>query len=110
MSMCVGFAGFQRSAASRDVRADCDKHATTVTPPAVADEFVQLAPGTVVDREFVDRHCAGFGEYRRQTLGVDIDTVLADTGLERRQLERVAAMLMASRRAVVCWALLTAEW
>jgi|GEM_PF-3430172 len=31
--MYVGFVGFQRSAAFRDVRADYDEHATTVTPP-----------------------------------------------------------------------------
>ncbi len=93
----------------------------------VADEFVQLrlggdmalfaglgrllleadqrAPGTVIDQAFVDQHCAGFEEYRHQTLEVDLDTVLAATGIERRQLERVAAMLMASQRTVVCWAM-----
>lgn len=93
----------------------------------IADEFVQIrlggdmalfaglgrllleaddrAPGTVVDRAFVDAHCAGFDDYRRRTLEVDLDTVFAATGVERRQLERVAAMLMASRRTVVCWAM-----
>ncbi|OBG44015.1 hypothetical protein A5672_00975 [Mycobacterium alsense] len=93
----------------------------------IADEFVQIrlggdmalfaglgrllleaddrAPGTVVDRAFVDAHCAGFDDYRRRTLDVDLDTVFAATGVDRRQLERVAAMLMASRRTVVCWAM-----
>jgi len=68
-------------------------------------EAEQRAPGTVVDRAFIDEHCAGFDEYRRQALAVDLDTVLAATGIERRQLERVAALLMASRRTVVCWAM-----
>ncbi|ORX08630.1 hypothetical protein AWC27_25270 [Mycobacterium szulgai] len=93
----------------------------------IADEFVQIrlggdmalfaglgrilldaedrAPGTVVDQAFVDAHCAGFDEYRRATLQVDFDTVLEATGVERAQLERVAAMLMASQRTVVCWAM-----
>jgi molybdopterin-dependent oxidoreductase alpha subunit len=93
----------------------------------IADEFVQIriggdmalfaglgrllleaddrAPGTVVDKAFVDEHCAGFDEYRRRTLEIDPDTVLAATGVERDQLERVAAMLMASERTVVCWAM-----
>ena len=93
----------------------------------IADEFVQIriggdmalfaglgrllleaddrAPGTVIDRAFVDAHCAGFDEYRRRTLQIDFDTVLAASGVERQQLERVAAMLMASRRTVVCWAM-----
>jgi molybdopterin-dependent oxidoreductase alpha subunit len=94
---------------------------------SIADEFLQIriggdmalfaglgrllleaedrAPGTVVDRAFVDEHCAGFDEYRRRTLEVDLDTVLDATGLQRQQIERVAAMLMASQRTVVCWAM-----
>jgi molybdopterin-dependent oxidoreductase alpha subunit len=93
----------------------------------IADEFVQIriggdmalfaglgrllleaddsAPGTVIDRAFVDAHCAGFDEYRRRTMGIDFDAVHAATGIERGQLERVAAMLMASQRTVVCWAM-----
>jgi molybdopterin-dependent oxidoreductase alpha subunit len=93
----------------------------------IADEFVQIriggdmalfaglgrllleaddrAPRTVIDRAFVDAHCAGFDEYRRRTLEVDVDTVLAASGIERQQLDRVAAMLMASQRTVVCWAM-----
>src|ERR1700730_13993906 len=79
----------------------------------IADEFVQIriggdmalfaglgrllleaehrAPGTVIDRAFVDAHCAGFDEYRRRTMGIDFDAVHAATGIERAQLERVAA-------------------
>ena len=93
----------------------------------IADEFVQIrlggdmalfaglgrllleaderAPGSVVDRGFVDAHCAGFDEYRRRTLDIDLDTVSAATGVDGRQLARVADMLMASQRTVVCWAM-----
>ena len=94
---------------------------------AIADEFVQIrlggdmalfaglgrllleaedrAPGTVVDRAFVEAHCAGFDDYQRQTRDVDLGTVLAATGIDRAQLERVAAMLMASQRTIFCWAM-----
>jgi molybdopterin-dependent oxidoreductase alpha subunit len=94
---------------------------------SIADEFVQIrlggdmalfaglgrllleaddrAPGSVIDQGFVDAHCAGFDEYRRRTVEIDLDTVLAATGLQRHQLDRVAAMLMASERTVVCWAM-----
>lgn len=93
----------------------------------IADEFVQIrlggdmalfaglgrllleaeerAPGTVVDTAFVEAHCSGFDEYRRRTLDIDLDDVFAATGIERPQLDRVADMLMASRRTVVCWAM-----
>ncbi len=93
----------------------------------IADEFVQIrlggdmalfaglgrllleaddaAPGTVVDREFVAAHGAGFDEYERRTRAVDIDTVLEATGLERAQLDRVAQMMLASERTIACWAM-----
>src|SRR6478609_2609770 len=93
----------------------------------IADEFVQIrlggdmalfagvgrllleaddaAPGTVVDREFIDTHCANFAEYEAQTRAVDIDTVLQATGIDRTQLDRVARMMIESQRTIVCWAM-----
>ncbi len=71
----------------------------------IADEFVQIrlggdmalfaglgrllleaddrAPGTVLDRDFVDAHCASFDEYEARTRAVDLDTVLEATGIDR---------------------------
>ena len=93
----------------------------------IADEFVQIriggdmalfaglgrllleaddgAPGTVVDRTFIDAHCAGFDDYERQTRAVDLDTVVEAAGITRDQLERVARMLISSQRTVFCWAM-----
>ena len=94
---------------------------------AIADEFVQIrlggdmalfaglgrllfeaedaAPGTVLDRAFIDKHCAGFGDYEAQTRAVDLDTVAEATGVSREQLQRVARLLIASKRTVLCWAM-----
>jgi molybdopterin-dependent oxidoreductase alpha subunit len=93
----------------------------------IADEFVQIrlggdmalfaalgrllleaddrAPGAVVDRAFVDRHCANFNEYEARARQIDIGTVLEATGIERAQLDRVATMLAESERTVACWAM-----
>jgi molybdopterin-dependent oxidoreductase alpha subunit len=93
----------------------------------IADEFVQIrlggdmalfaglgrllleaddaAPGTVVDREFIAAHCANFDAYQARTRAIDIETVLAATGIDRAQLELVAKMMMASQRTIVCWAM-----
>ncbi|EID11881.1 molybdopterin-dependent oxidoreductase alpha subunit [Mycobacterium xenopi RIVM700367] len=93
----------------------------------IADEFVQIrlggdmalfaglgrllleaddhAPGTVVDRDFIAAHCANFEAYEANTRAVDLDTVVEATGVDRQQLHRVAAMLAASQRTVVCWAM-----
>jgi molybdopterin-dependent oxidoreductase alpha subunit len=94
---------------------------------AIADEFVQIrlggdmalfaglgrllleaedrAPGTVLDRDFIARHCAGFAEYEKQTRAVDLDTVAKATGIDGDQLRRVADMLIRSERTVFCWAM-----
>ncbi|MDF2825732.1 MAG: oxidoreductase alpha (molybdopterin) subunit, partial [Mycobacterium sp.] len=94
---------------------------------AIADEFVQIriggdmalfaglgrllleaddaAPGTIVDRDFINRHCAGFSEYEAQTRAVDLDTVSQASGVSREQLQRVAQLLIDSDRTVICWAM-----
>jgi molybdopterin-dependent oxidoreductase alpha subunit len=93
----------------------------------IADEFVQIrlggdmalfaglgrllleaddaAPGTVVDREFIAAHGHNFDAYEARTRAIDIETVLAATGIDRSQLELVAKMMMASQRTIVCWAM-----
>ena len=93
----------------------------------IADEFVQIrlggdmalfaglgrllleadddAPGSVIDRAFVDGYCANFAEYEARTRAVDIDTVLDATGVDRVQLELVANLMVASQRTIVCWAM-----
>jgi molybdopterin-dependent oxidoreductase alpha subunit len=94
---------------------------------AIADEFVQIrlggdmalfaglgrllleaedrAPGTVLDRDFITAHCAGFDEYQEQTRAVDLGTVTEATGIDEEQLRRVADILIRSERTVVCWAM-----
>jgi molybdopterin-dependent oxidoreductase alpha subunit len=93
----------------------------------IADEFVQIRlggdmalfaglgrllfeaedrdPGSVLDRDFIADHCAGFDEYEKQTRAVDLDNVVQATGIDREQLGRVAQMLASSQRTVFCWAM-----
>ncbi|MEV6275039.1 FdhF/YdeP family oxidoreductase [Nocardia sp. NPDC051832] len=68
-------------------------------------EAEDRAPGTVVDRPFVDAHCAGFDAYETHTRAVDLGTVLAATGLTRDDLDRTAALLAHSERIIICWAM-----
>ncbi len=90
----------------------------------IADEFVQIRLGgdmalfrgvakllletpdeSVIDRRFIAEHCRGFDDYEALARSVDIDTVLAATGITHAQLRRVADMMARSRRTVVCWAM-----
>lgn len=68
-------------------------------------EAEDLAPGTVLDRDFIAGHCAGFDDYESRTRAVDLATVAEATGIDRAQLDRVAQMLASSTRTVFCWAM-----
>src|SRR3954469_5378153 len=102
-------------------------HAVVGNGIPIADEFVQIrlggdmalfaglgrllleaddtAPGTLVDRDFIEDHCTDFAEYEARTRAVDIDTVVEATGISRTQFERVAKMMAESERTVACWAM-----
>ena len=68
-------------------------------------EAEDAAPGTVLDRAFIDAHCAGFDDYAAHLRKVDLDTVVEATGLTLTQLEDTAKALIASERTVFCWAM-----
>jgi len=65
----------------------------------------EAAPGTVLDRDFIEQHTTGFAEWADHVSRVDRAAVLAATGLTWAQIEKVAAMLAGSKRIVHCWAM-----
>lgn len=68
-------------------------------------EAEDAAPGTVVDRAFVDAHTAGWSAYADHLRAVDLDEVVEATGLTIEQLRSTAEALAASERTVACWAM-----
>lgn len=94
---------------------------------AIADEFVQIrlggdmalfaglgrllleaedaSPGRIVDRRFIEKHCAGYEEWAERTRTVDWETVTRATGIDMDQLRTVADMLANSQRTIFCWAM-----
>ncbi|MFI6867524.1 FdhF/YdeP family oxidoreductase [Nocardia sp. NPDC050406] len=68
-------------------------------------EAEDRAPGTVVDRAFVDAHTAGFEAYEKQVRAVDLGIVEQATGLTRADLDRTARLLAESKATIVCWAM-----
>ena len=63
------------------------------------------APGTVLDRDFIDTHTAGFDEWLDHIRRVDLDVVLEATGLTLEQLEDTARALIESNATIICWAM-----
>ncbi|MEU5997949.1 FdhF/YdeP family oxidoreductase [Streptomyces sp. NPDC047197] len=58
-----------------------------------------------VDEDFVREHTHGYEEFTAAARDADWDETLEATGLERERIEEALAMVLASKRTVVCWAM-----
>ncbi len=65
----------------------------------------EAAHGTVIDRDFIERYCEGFEEYRAATLALDDEEVLAATGLAAEEIDELAERYIRSEATVITWAL-----
>ncbi len=61
--------------------------------------------GSVLDRDFIERHTSGYDEWAREIKNLDWDSVLAATGLTRQQIQEAADMMLASDATVHCWSM-----
>ncbi len=58
-----------------------------------------------LDEEFISAYTHGYEEFAAAARGADWDETLSATGLERTVIEEAFAMVLASRRTVICWAM-----
>ncbi|MFD7015446.1 FdhF/YdeP family oxidoreductase [Streptomyces sp. NPDC059928] len=58
-----------------------------------------------VDELFVREHTHGYEEFKAAAQDADWDQTLAATGLTRTEIEQALAMVLASKRTIVCWAM-----
>ena len=63
------------------------------------------APGTILDRAFIDERTEGFGALAAELSEIDWAVTESATGLTRGEIEAASAMLLASKKTVVCWAM-----
>ncbi|MFC0865904.1 FdhF/YdeP family oxidoreductase [Sphaerimonospora cavernae] len=68
-------------------------------------EAEDAAPGTVIDRGFIEEHTHGFDEWAAHVRALDWAEVLEATGLTRAEIEETARDVLAARSVVVCWAM-----
>ncbi len=62
-------------------------------------------PGAVFDREFIEKHTAGFDEFVADLDQTSWDDVLFGSGLTREQIRAAAEIAIYSRRIICCWAM-----
>ncbi|MER6214983.1 FdhF/YdeP family oxidoreductase [Streptomyces sp. NPDC001272] len=58
-----------------------------------------------LDEEFIREHTHGYDTFAAAAKEADWDDTLKATGLTRAEIERALAMILASRRTIVCWAM-----
>ncbi|MEP9391638.1 FdhF/YdeP family oxidoreductase [Gordonia sp. VNK1] len=63
------------------------------------------SPGTVFDHDFLRDRCAGVQSYLDLLGAVDIDEILAATGLDHATIRDLATRVARSQRVVLCWAM-----
>lgn len=68
-------------------------------------EAEDAAPGSVVDRDFVEAHTHGFDDWARSVRDLDWADVEEATGLERSAIEETVGDVLGARSVIVCWAM-----
>ncbi|BDZ49749.1 formate dehydrogenase subunit alpha [Frondihabitans sucicola] len=63
------------------------------------------APGTVLDRAFIDEYCEGFEAFAEHAAEVDDDEVLLATGLSLAEIDELADRYIHSDRVIITWAM-----
>jgi formate dehydrogenase major subunit len=68
-------------------------------------EAEDSAPGTVVDRAFVEQYTSGFQDYAEHVRKLDLDELVAGTGLSEAEVRSLADRMLASKKTIICWAM-----
>ncbi|MER5761124.1 FdhF/YdeP family oxidoreductase [Streptomyces sp. NPDC002082] len=64
-----------------------------------------IEAGGATDEQFIREHTHGYEEFAAAAQDTDWDETLTATGLTRPDIERALAMILASERTIVCWAM-----
>lgn len=68
-------------------------------------EREDAAPGTVLDREFIEAHTDGFEAFVAALADVSWDEIVRESGVSRELIERAASVACEAKRTIVCWAM-----
>ena len=68
-------------------------------------EAEAAAPGTVVDKAFIEQHTSGYELYAKHNAELDWPAVELATGLTRAEIEEFTQRFIRSKATVICWAM-----
>jgi molybdopterin-dependent oxidoreductase alpha subunit len=65
----------------------------------------ERAPGTVFNHSFIERYTEGYAELVTDLEQVSWDLIVRESGVNRTQIEELAALVARSKRVIICWAM-----
>ncbi len=65
----------------------------------------ERAPGTVIDREFIETYSIGFDSFVLHLNATSWESILQSSGLTREQIAAAAKIAGRSKRMICCWAM-----
>lgn len=68
-------------------------------------EAEAAAPGTVLDKEFIEQHTSGYELYAKHNAELDWPAVELATGMTRAEIEEFTQRFIKSKATVICWAM-----
>ena len=68
-------------------------------------ELEAAAPGTVVDRRFVDQYTAGFDQFAGDLATLSWDEIVASSGVSQERIREAGQIAARSKRMIACWAM-----
>jgi molybdopterin-dependent oxidoreductase alpha subunit len=68
-------------------------------------ERERRAPGTVIDRDFIDKYTAGLDTFLADLEKHSVDTLINQSGVEFSRVLEVVEILATRNRIIVCWAM-----
>ncbi|WP_328327698.1 FdhF/YdeP family oxidoreductase [Kribbella sp. NBC_00382] len=68
-------------------------------------EAEAAAPGTVLDKSFIESHTSGYESYAKHNAELDWAAVEQASGLTRAEIEEFTQRFIKSKATVICWAM-----
>jgi molybdopterin-dependent oxidoreductase alpha subunit len=68
-------------------------------------EKESVAPGTVIDRGFIDQHTTGFETFTQELENHSVDELIRQSGVEPAKVREVVEVLAKKNKIITCWAM-----
>ena len=68
-------------------------------------EMEDSAPGSVLDRSFIEQYTSGFDAYAEHVRSLSWSEIEAATGLPKDEIELLAREIAGAKRVIACWAM-----